>query len=162
MLHLHRLLGFALMVLPSTVLVAEEPVIVDAAAALKVVQSIHASRLAVTSPDRATWSEDGAEASAVVERIGACAFEIKPIRSSGLRIDFKRISVPLQHSCGTRTCTVRLSGVEWAICVTAEGAKDACRGFVQVGPIPVEAARTLLASVARVHQSPGCEPLNRR
>jgi hypothetical protein len=98
----------------------------------------------------------------VVERTGACAFEMRPSGSPGLRIDFNRLSVPLQHACGRHACSVRLSGVERAICLTSATERDQCRGFLQLGPLPAEAARELLANIAMVHQQEGCQAINRR
>ena|SRR5215208_4259281 len=140
---------------------AAEPAIASAAVILKLALPTHASRLTILSADRATWREGEAEI-AVVERKGRCAFEIKPSGASGLRIDFNRLSVPIQHACGRETCGVRLSGIERAVCVTFTAETEQCRGFVQLGPLPIETARELLASIALLHQKPGCEPLNRR
>jgi hypothetical protein len=139
---------------------ASEHAIGSAATALKLALPIKASRLSILSADRAIW-EDGDANTAVVERSGPCVFGIKPASGPGLRIDFSRLSVPVQHACGTEACTVRLSGIERAVCVTS-AAPDQCKGFLQLGPLPVASARELLASIVLVHQTAGCTPLNRR
>jgi len=139
---------------------AAEPAIASAAVILKLALPTQASRLTILSTDRATWREGEAEM-AVVERKGPCAFEIKPSGASGLRIDFNRLSIPVQHACGTQSCSVRLNGIERAVCVTSPGQKEQCRGFLQLRPLAAETARELLASIALVHQKARCEPLNR-
>jgi hypothetical protein len=139
---------------------AAEPAIATAAVVLKLALPTKASRLTIHSADRATWGEDGDEA--VVERKGPCAFEIMSVREAGLRIDFNRLSIPVQHACGAQSCSVRLSGIERAVCVTSPGQKEQCRGFLQLGPLAAETARELLASISLVHQKARCEPVNRR
>jgi hypothetical protein len=139
---------------------AAEPAIARAAVVLKLAFGINASHLTILSADRATWGEDGD--AMVVERQGPCAFEIMSVGGAGLRIDFNRLSIPVQHACGTQSCSVRLNGIERAVCVTSPGQKEQCRGFLQLGPLAAETARELLASIALVHQKARCEPLNRR
>lgn len=137
---------------------APEPAIARAAVVLKLALEINPSRLTILSADRATWGEEGD--GMVVERKGPCAFEMS-VGGSRLRIDFNRLSIPVQHACGTQSCSVRLNGIERAVCVTSPGQKEQCRGFLQLRPLAAETARELLASIALVHQKARCEPLNR-
>jgi hypothetical protein len=141
---------------------AAERAVASASVVLKLALGVEASRLIVLTADRATWGRGEGQPAMVVERTGACAFEMRPSGSPGLRIDFNRLSVPVQHACGTHACSVRFSGVERAICLTSATARDQCRGFLQIGPLPAEAARELLANIAMVHQQEGCRPINRR
>jgi hypothetical protein len=132
--------------------------ILDAAYVLKVAASVQVEKVTILSPNRAAFTEVGGRTSAI-ERTGRCAFELKAENASGLRIDFNRVSAPVQHACGRSSCTIRLSGAGGAVCVTSPPAEDQCRGFLSIGPLPVETAREALASIARLHAGTGCEPL---
>src|SRR4051812_26879677 len=81
---------------------APEPAIARAAVVLKLALGINPSRLTILSADRATWGEEGD--GMVVERKGPCAFEMS-VGGSRLRIDFNRLSIPVQHACGTQSCS---------------------------------------------------------
>jgi hypothetical protein len=91
---------------------AAEPAIARAAVVLKLAFGINASHLTILSADRATWGEDGD--AMVVERQGPCAFEIS-VGGAGLRIDFNRLSIPVQHACGAQSCSVRLNVIGRAV-----------------------------------------------
>ena len=113
---------------------AAERAVAGAAVVLKLALGMKASRLTILTADRATWDEGEAQPSFTVERTGTCAFELKPPGSPGLRIDFARLSVPIQHTCGTQACSVRLSGVARAVCELPSAEGGQCRGFLQLGP----------------------------
>src|SRR3954463_14702113 len=92
--------------------VSPTELIEHAAVVLKIALPLPASTLAVVSPDNASWTASEGVRAGIVEREGPCAFTIKKADgSAGLLIDFKRLSVPIQHSCGANSCWVRLGGI---------------------------------------------------